>query len=329
MLIKETKNMTDSERIAAENSNNQWLQSLSFVAVGTIYPYAGTEAPDTFMICDGSALDVTKYAELFSVIGYTFGGSGDTFNIPDLRGKTLVGLNVADNDFDTIGKTAGEKNHKLTTEELPAHTHDIYKRNWNVVTETSSGLKNDGNVAGNAGSEMTPSGSTGNGKAHNNMPPYTVCNYIIKVMQASTQIAALQPQEFYIDDNGDLIITKMDASTENLGRVVGSDGEITEERLQEYAVPIFENGAPTEVIYAQNTSEAAGVYGGKPITLYVDLAKGNHSVELEPSDNQGCIPMRNEKGNLYTGTPTETMEAANKKYVDDKLGDIEALLGGI
>ncbi len=109
----------------------------------------------------------------------------------------------------------------------------------------------------------------------------------------------------------------------------GADGEVTKEELKKYAVPIFENGAPTEVIYAQSASQADGVYGGKPITIYVDFVKDNDQVAEASVDNKGCIPMRNKKGNLYTGIPTETMEAANKKYVDDKLGDIEALLGGI
>ncbi len=108
MLIKLTKEMTDSERIAAENSNNQYLKALAYAPVGMIIPFAGSDAPNTFFICAGSYLDTTEYADLFSVIGYTYGGSGDNFKLPDLRGKTIVGLNATDADFNQLGETGGK-----------------------------------------------------------------------------------------------------------------------------------------------------------------------------------------------------------------------------
>jgi microcystin-dependent protein len=43
------------------------------------------------MLCDGRALDVSGYPELFSVLGYLYSGSGDTFHIPDYRGTFLRG----------------------------------------------------------------------------------------------------------------------------------------------------------------------------------------------------------------------------------------------
>lgn len=185
MLIKKTKDMTDSERIAVENSNNQWLQALSYTAVGTIYPYAGTVAPDSFMICDGSALDKNEYPELFAVIGYIFGGSDDTFNIPDLRGRTLVGLKPDDKDFDAVGKFAGEKEHNLTTLEMPAHTHMLWSNIAGMDTAAINTFDNIGyfpsGIITNQG-EGVYTGSAGSGKPHNNMPPYMVCNYIIKVV---------------------------------------------------------------------------------------------------------------------------------------------------
>lgn len=101
--------------------------------------------------------------------------------------------------------------------------------------------------------------------------------------------------------------------------------KITEEGLKEYAVPIKDTGgAPFELIYAQKGDGAEGV-----VTIETDLSRSNGEVETSPFDNAKSIPIRNLRGNLYTGTPTENMEAVNKKYVDDKLGDIETLLGGI
>ena len=189
MLIKQTTQMTDSERIATENSNNQFLQSLSFVAVGTIYPFAGSTIPDTFMLCDGSALDTTEYSELFSVIGYTYGGSGDSFNIPDLRGKVLVGCDSSDTSFNALGKKGGAKEVTLTVAQMPEHEGHLYQNvtdieagpppigtfagyltNSTMTAHSSSGGRGWNSVAGN---EIVPAGvSRGGDQPHNNMPPY-------------------------------------------------------------------------------------------------------------------------------------------------------------
>lgn len=60
---------------------------------GLIFPYAGSSAPTGFLLCDGSAVSRTTYAELFALIGITYGaGDGSTtFNVPDLRGSVIIG----------------------------------------------------------------------------------------------------------------------------------------------------------------------------------------------------------------------------------------------
>lgn len=60
---------------------------------GVIFPFSGSAAPDGFFICDGRAISRTTYADLFAVVGTTYGsGNGiDTFNIPDYRGQFLRG----------------------------------------------------------------------------------------------------------------------------------------------------------------------------------------------------------------------------------------------
>jgi microcystin-dependent protein len=59
---------------------------------------------------------------LFGVIGYTYGGSGSNFTIPNLQNRVPVGKG-ADAEFDTLGETGGAKTHTLTTAEMPSHTH--------------------------------------------------------------------------------------------------------------------------------------------------------------------------------------------------------------
>lgn len=76
---------------------------------GTIQMYAGSIAPEGFLICDGSAINRIDYSVLFSIIGQTY-GAGDgvtTFNIPDLRSR--VGVGASENY--SLGSQGGESEH--------------------------------------------------------------------------------------------------------------------------------------------------------------------------------------------------------------------------
>lgn len=92
--------------------NGSWVSLSSAggsVPSGTILPYGGTTAPGGFVFCDGSTLDRTDYSDLFAAIGTSFGeGDGSTtFNLPDLRGRFLRGVDgSAGNDPDSMGRTA-------------------------------------------------------------------------------------------------------------------------------------------------------------------------------------------------------------------------------
>lgn len=143
--------------------------------VGTIKIFAGSTAPTGYLICDGSAKSRTTYSELFSTIGTTYGsGNGSTtFNIPNLKGKVVVGLNSSDTDFDTLGETGGEKTHVLTTSEMPSHAHTFQ-------FDQTSGSLTEVVKTGAQGSYGKATSSVGGGQAHNNLQPYMVLNYIIK-----------------------------------------------------------------------------------------------------------------------------------------------------
>lgn len=72
------------------------LQALASLVVpaGAVCSFAGSSAPDGWLVCDGAAVSRTTYAALFEQIGTVF-GAGDgvaTFNLPDLRGEFVRGL---------------------------------------------------------------------------------------------------------------------------------------------------------------------------------------------------------------------------------------------
>lgn len=81
-------------------------------------------------------------------------------------GKTLVGLDASDSDFNLIGKTGGEKTHTLTIDEMPSHSHKLAWQYSGTSGTTSAVLAYDGN-------EYAVS-SRGGDQAHNNLQPYEV-----------------------------------------------------------------------------------------------------------------------------------------------------------
>lgn len=155
--------------------------------IGTIIEYSGgsNDLPTGYMLCDGSAISRTTYSQLFNIIGTTY-GSGDgstTFNLPNLKGRVAVGFDSSDSDFDTLGESGGEKTHTLTIDEMPAHNHNTDK-----YYNTGIGANNfyGSNATGNHYTNPNGMSNAGGGQAHNNLQPYLVVNYIIKVSQTTS-----------------------------------------------------------------------------------------------------------------------------------------------
>lgn len=90
---------------------------------GIVMPFAGSTAPQGYLLCDGSAVSRTDYADLFTAIGTTYGvGDGSTtFNVPNLSGRVVIGVSQSH----ALGSTGGEATHVLTEQELPAHSHTV------------------------------------------------------------------------------------------------------------------------------------------------------------------------------------------------------------
>lgn len=158
------------------------LSNSSSSPLGVILPYAASTAPEGWMVCDGSEISRDEYSDLFSLIDTTYGpGNGNTtFNIPNLSGRIPVGLDINGNTISNaknIGDIGGEETHTLTKDEMPSHSHDYLQ-----LTE----LGNIGMVSnyGDYSSSMVETSTSieGANQPHNNMQPYLVTNYIIKIV---------------------------------------------------------------------------------------------------------------------------------------------------
>ena len=84
------------------------------------------------------------------------------------KGRVTVCIDSADTDFNTIGKTGGEKEHTLTIDEIPSHGHTV---NYSASGGTGLGITAMGEQLSDSSSIIQ---KTGGGQAHNNMSPYVV-----------------------------------------------------------------------------------------------------------------------------------------------------------
>lgn len=118
-------------------------------SVGSVMYYPAAAAPTGYLKANGAAVSRTAYAALFAVVGGTFGvGDGvTTFNLPDLRGEFLRGLD------DGRGVDTGRALGSAQADDFKSHTHNI--------TSASLVISTGGNQAYLYGTTGTPSGATG------------------------------------------------------------------------------------------------------------------------------------------------------------------------
>lgn len=165
---------------------------------GTLKPFAGAAAPTGWLLCDGTAVSRTTYADLFAALGtaYGVGDGASTFNLPDLRGRVPVGKGTH-TDVDTLGKSDGaavgdrRPKHKHTVND-PGHAHQYDNPTLNAsswpngdIQSVNPGTQGDQSNTRYNGQTGTQSASTGvtvgpQTTVPNDAPAYVVVNYIIK-----------------------------------------------------------------------------------------------------------------------------------------------------
>lgn len=150
------------------------------VPVATILPFAGSVAPEGFMLCDGAELLASEYGDLFSAIGSTYGvgQAAGSFKLPDLRGRAPIGVGQGDGLTErVVGASGGAEQHQLTVDEMPNHTHQYgapHLQTYGMGSFAERGVNP-------TSQEWYSVSDAGGDQPHNNMQPFLVVNYIIKV----------------------------------------------------------------------------------------------------------------------------------------------------
>ena len=139
-------------------------------------------APKNWAACNGQLLPINQNQALFSLLGTTYGGNGQTtFALPNLRGRVPIHMG---NGY-TLGQAAGATSSTLSIAELPTHTHVLSGSNTlpetNVPTgaalaQMSNAYAPPGNLVAQGPSAVS---NVGGSQPHNNMQPYLALNFCI------------------------------------------------------------------------------------------------------------------------------------------------------
>ncbi|WP_299113730.1 phage tail protein [uncultured Winogradskyella sp.] len=161
--------------------------------IGEMRMFAGNFAPSGWALCDGQLLPIAQYQALFSILGTTYGGDGETtFALPDLRGRAPVhagngpGLpNV------NLGEKGGATSFTLGINNMPTHSHTVNAapadgtsslpaNNYPAQTKTLDPEYATSGATTTMNSGMI--GNTGGGQLLNHRSPYTSVNFIIALV---------------------------------------------------------------------------------------------------------------------------------------------------
>jgi len=146
-------------------------------------------APRTWAQCNGQLLPINQNQALFSLLGTTYGGNGQTtFALPDLRSR----VPMHEGQGFTLGQSGGQEVHTLTTSEMPTHNHVVNavvsaSANATVGDPTSNFCANSGksNYTTDAPNNVMFPGAitnTGGSQPHENRCPYLVLNFCIALV---------------------------------------------------------------------------------------------------------------------------------------------------
>lgn len=164
--------------------------------LGEIKMWGGNFAPRGFAFCNGQLLSIAQNTALFSLLGTTYGGNGQTtFGLPNLQCRIPMhwgsggGLTPR-----TLGEVSGTESVNLTTLQIPAHIHPLLASNAQagnnkltpqgnfiaVPTDPNSGTTlNAFSATANEVMNPTAVGTAGGSQPHDNMPPYLCVSFII------------------------------------------------------------------------------------------------------------------------------------------------------
>ena len=158
--------------------------------LGEIRPVPYNFAPFGWALCNGQILPISQYSALFSLLGTTYGGDGQsTFALPDLRGRVVIhqGQGSGLSSYQ-MGQSGGVETVTLTTNQIPGHGHGLTGTGAAATTPTPGTSVVPATLsaatelyATGAATSLKPDsvGNAGGNQPHDNHQPFLAINYII------------------------------------------------------------------------------------------------------------------------------------------------------
>ena len=216
--------------------------------IGSMLPYGNVNPPANWLVCDGSEVSRTTYADLFSIIGTTYGeGDGSTtFNLPNKKGRVSAGYDANNEQFNAIGNRIGEEKHTMTIEELVSHNH-TYNRTWGGSSATDVDGKTQAGYGDASYWGDGTTNNTGSSQPFNVVQPTEVDQWIIKAFQSAGVIANVAQAKTESDTD-----TYSCNYVNNLqGKLLWTNPNISVE-LGEQTITFDDNYSYYDIIYAQD-----------------------------------------------------------------------------
>ena len=145
-------------------------------------------APRGWAFCQGQLLSISQNTALFSLLGTTYGGNGQTtFALPDLRGRVAIssGQGPGLQNYD-LGGVGGNESVTLALNQMPLHNHQALAVDDDATTSIPgnhalANITPAGYTTKNPTAAMSPGmiGNTGGNQPFQNLPPYLTLNYCI------------------------------------------------------------------------------------------------------------------------------------------------------
>ena len=159
--------------------------------IGELMLFAGNFAPRNYAMCNGQLLSIAQNTALFSILGTTYGGNGQTtFALPDLRGRVPIHMGQGPGLSNySEGEVGGVENVTLLTTQMPVHTHPAQVNAASGATSKSPGGNLPAFTSGGSSygptadlvmaSNMVNIGAAGGSQPHENRQPYLALNWCI------------------------------------------------------------------------------------------------------------------------------------------------------
>ena len=242
--------------------------------------YAGATAPLGFLFCDASAVSRTGYSALYAAIGTAF-GAGDgttTFNLPDLRGRSIVGLgtNAAVNALALSDGVTTVANRR------PQHRHTAHLHTYTRVTGVFTATAGVSGTWNSSTTDNTSSVDGGSGTATDSLdaPAFLVTNYIISTTTVAPVVASnvtayggsvASASSIAITGNSTYLLTGTTGVSTATGATAGNTLTLVASGQATGICVVLNNGTTANALSLRDGTNL-GIYAGESVTFVMNAS---------------------------------------------------------